>query len=208
MKLQRKMIWLSGSISIVAFVTAYFLNQIGENFWCNIFIGLFSSGVLILVSSIAAYYYERNKEIFALYEGCYDFMGSLINLVRIDNRFGINELRDILAHSVDLYTRDVYYHVCELRRVNKYAKIRKLVDGIWENVRHVYLLLLDDKEKVDDFILENITKDEFQRYSWHIANEESQRYAKKLYEELGRLACHMDYYNKKHQKEAGEDNAQ
>lgn len=205
MKLQKNMIWLSGIVSVLALFAAIILNSVGESFWCNICIGLFSSGVLIFVSSIAAYYSERNKEVFLFYEGCYTFLDSLVKYVRINNRIDIYELQETLDHSTEVYHINVYYHMCEIKRINKYAKIRKLSDAVWEKIRHIYLCMLDDKDMLTDFILGDVMQDEIQEYSWKIAGDEVLQYVKELHAELDKLACHMDYYNKKHQKEVPDD---
>lgn len=94
LNLQRRIAVLSGILSLLSLVVSIILSFFGFSFASNLFLGLFSSGILICGTAIVTYFYERNRAVLSLYNGCYDFMEALNKNLRVDNRIGIYELKD------------------------------------------------------------------------------------------------------------------
>lgn len=208
MRLQKTIsVWagIVAGISLGISISLYLLNF---EYISNIFVGLFSSGILVCITSVVSYFHERNKVIFALYEGCLSFMETLNGGLRIDNRMGIYELRDNLSQIMASYKKDIYYYVCELMRVNKYSDLHQIVAELWEAARHIYLFVVDDNEQVMKCLLGDITPDEIKNYPWKYVSSKSVTYLKDLQKARDKLAYHMNYYNVRKGKkgtEVGED---
>lgn len=62
MKIYRYSFWITGAFAVFSFFIAKYLYTISsEQFYCNIFLGLFSSAALVAISSAIAYHLEKEK---------------------------------------------------------------------------------------------------------------------------------------------------
>lgn len=195
MRLQKRIAVLSGIIATCSLLLAIIIRNMQLQFLCNILIGLFSSGILIFVTSLLSFFQERNATVYSLYHGCFAFQQSLIKDLRIDNRLSIYELRDVFAEAINKYQVEVYYYVCQLNEINHHTKLYRIVMDLWENIRHIYLFVTDDNELLGKYILGDITYEEFQSYSWKHTGEESLSYIDALNQSLKDLAFYMNYFN-------------
>ncbi len=200
MRLQKKILIWSGTIATVALVLSFLLYRIQFEYMSNICIGLFSSGILICVTSTVSYFYERNVMILSLYRGCFKFIDSLNSNLRIDNRIGIYELSDNFSKIIRIYQEDVYYYICELSKTNKRSKVYKITSKLRENISHIYLFVVDDKDAVMKCILQEIDIKDFEYYSWKCLSDESLDYLEKLQKDLDELAYQMNYFNRRKAK--------
>ena len=166
MNLQRRIATLSGILSLLSLVVAIILNFFEFSFASNLSLGLFSSGILICGTAIVTYFYERNRAVLSLYNGCHDFMEALNKNLRVDNRIGIYELKDNLEEMQKVYKKEVYFYICQLLSMNKHFKLTKIIKEIWESVRKVYLLVVEDNSKVCQFLIGDISEDEIRSYTF------------------------------------------
>lgn len=130
MNLQRRIAVLSGILSLLSLVVSIILSFFGFSFASNLFLGLFSSGILICGTAIVTYFYERNRVVLSLYNGCYDFMEALNKNLRVDNRIGIYELKDNLQEMQKVYKKEVYFYICQLLSMNEDGRRYRLVSMI------------------------------------------------------------------------------
>ncbi len=211
MKLNKRMAQWSGAIASIAFIISLFTNFCCDsecsNYATNVLIGLFSSGILVCVTSVISYFHDRNKLLYLLYEGCSSFKKMLQKNLRADNRIDIYTAKENLSIMMDSYRKDIYYHVCELANMRKGSKLNKMVMDIWEQARHIYLLVVDDDEKIDSFLLGEISKEDIQSYKFCYVGDEAVEYMKKLNTAQDTLAYHMNYYNVRKNKEQENQNA-
>lgn len=92
MKIQKYNIILSISICIISLIVALILSEFSYSFWSNIFIGIFSSGILTLLLSIAAYRIERKNALEAFYS----------SVLEVVNNFNIYEYKDDLEKTMNI----------------------------------------------------------------------------------------------------------
>ncbi len=197
MKLQKNISIIAGSISVIALSISIIFNCCcDDEYVSNLFMGVFSSAILVCATSLVTYFYERNKTIYMLYEGCTTFKQTFTKVIRTGNRIDFNLLKDIFSIVIESYKKDIYYQVCALNdSMIKNTKLNKLVLNIWEQSRHLYLLVVDDNEKLHSYLLNNISLEELQKYEFHFVSSESVEYMKKLNDAQEELAYYMNYYN-------------
>ena len=188
MNLQRRIAALSGILSLLSLVVAIILNFFEFSFASNLSLGLFSSGILICGTAIVTYFYERNRAVLSLYNGCHDFMEALNKNLRVDNRIGIYELKDNLEEMQKVYKKEVYFYICQLLSMNKHFKLTKIIKEIWESVSKVYLLVVEDNS-----------------YTFKYTSGDSIKQIKCLQEALDKLSYHMNYYNIRKGKNSKEE---
>ena len=208
MKLQKNVAICSGVVSLVALYLSYVFNSRNSVYISGIFVGLFSSGILICAVSIITYFNEREKALYSLYCGCYDFMNSLNSNLRPNKQVPAEDIRKSFESMMNVYDKNVYYYMCQLNILTKNSKLRQITMDIWEAVRHIYLFVADDRSKLTEFYLGDITKEELENRGWKYTSEESLAYIKALQDALDKLAFHMNYYNiRKEQKGTVSSNA-
>ena len=210
MKLNKILAICSGIISFAALLLSLYTNFcIEAQYATSVLVGLFSSGILICVTSIITYRMERNKAIYNLYRGCYAFMKSFDKNLKHDNLIGLYELKENYDGIISSYNNDIYFHVCVLAIMPKQTKLYKLIMEIWENARHIYLFVQEDNSAVQSYLLGNTSQEELRSTTWKHTGSESVAYVKKLGESLEALAYYMNYYNlRKNAKSEGDaDNA-
>lgn len=195
MNLQRKIAVLSGILSFLSLTVAIILNFFDFQFASNLSLGLFSSGILICGTAIVTYFYERNRAVLSLYNGCHDFMEALNKNLRADNRIGIYDLKDNLDEMQKVYKKEVYFYICQLLLMNKHFKLTKIIKEVWESVRKVYLFVVEDNSRVFQFLIGDISEDEMKNYTFKYTGNDSIKQIKCLREALDKLAYHMNYYN-------------
>ena len=210
MKINKILAICSGIISFEALLLSLYTNFcIEAQYATSVLVGLFSSGILICVTSIITYRMERNKAIYKLYRGCYAFMKSFDKNLKHNNLIDLYELKDNFDIILSTYNNDIYYHYCELTIVPKNSKLYTLIFEIWENARHIYLFVQEDNSAIQSYLLGNTSQEELQSTTWKHTGSESVAYVKKLGESLEALAYYMNYYNlRKNAKSEGDsDNA-
>ena len=201
MKLQKRISIWSGAISLVSLILSAVFYCYDFSYLCNVFVGLFSSGILICVTAIVTYFSERNKAVFSLYSGCYQFMKQLNSNLTPDSTIAIEDIKNNFSAMMDSYSVDIYYYVCELSGLWKGSKLHKIIMAIWEAARKIYLLVLDDNSQVMEFYLGDISKQDLLGYKFKYVNNESIGYVKDLQSALDDLRYHMNYYNSRKKKQ-------
>lgn len=200
MKLQKDISIFSGCISILALGMSYVFWCRNSEYLCNLCIGLFSSGILACSIAAITYFGERNRAILALYRGCYRFIEQINLNLRPDNRIGIETVRENFARMKESYNVDVYCFVNELSIMCKHSKLRKIIMDIWESARNVYLIILDDDDKIMQFYMGEISENDISNYKFKYLDSESVSWVKKLQKSLDELRYYMNYYNSRKEK--------
>lgn len=205
MKLQKQISLGSGTIAIGSLGLSIVCNYYGCSFLCNIFVGLFSSGILVFATALFAYFSERNKTILSLYRGCHRFMEQLNLNLTPDGEVPVKDIKNNLSAMQNSYSVDIYYYVCELSNLRKRSKLYRIIMAIWEASRNIYLLILDDSSQIMNFYLGDISQQDLSNYKFKYVGDESIKHIADLQKALDDLRYHMNYYNSK--KEQQEEQA-
>lgn len=205
MNLQKRISICSGFISLISLSLAAIFYHYELNFLCSVFVGLFSSGILICITSIITYFSERNKAVLSLYNGCYRFMKQLNSNLAPGYRVPIEIAKNNLSAMMDSYSVDIYCYVCELSGLCKASELHKIITRIWDAARKIYLKILEDHDKFMEFYLGDISKSDLQNYKLKYTDDESIKCAVALRIAMDDLMYHMNYYNSK--KEQQEEQA-
>lgn len=209
MRLQRDISLFSGSISIIALVLSYIFWFRNSDYFYNLCMGLFSSGILVCAVATVTYFNERNKAVLSLYRGCFRFMKQLNLNLRPNNQIELETVRENFARIEESYNIDIYYFVNELSILCKHSTLRRIVMDIWESARNIYLIVMNDNNKIMQFYVGDISLDDIANYRFQYVGPESVSYIKKLQKSLDELRVHMNYYNARKEKQnaGGENNA-
>lgn len=193
MNLQKRISWYSGIAAFVSLILAILLHWTNREFLANIFIGLFSSGVLICLTAVLTYLDNRRSELQALYIGCSSFQKALTRNLRDNNRIDIYTLKDNLEIIMESYKSQIYCHLCELSAIEKGTDLDKIIEEFYEAVRHIYLFVCEDRETIVSFLLGNISSEELQSYEFKHVGAESVAYLQKLNGATDRLAVFLNF---------------
>lgn len=207
MKLQKRISIWSGAISLVSLILSAVFYYYDLSYPCNVFVGLFSSGILICVTAIVTYFSERNKTVLSLYNGCYRFMKQLNSNLRPDSRVALEDVKNNLSAMMDSYSVDIYYYVCELSGLWKKSKLHKIIMAIWEASRNIYMLISEDNDQVMKFYLGDISEQELSNYKFKYVSDKSIKYVTDLQKAVDDLRYHMNYYNCRKEQQEGSHHA-
>ncbi|MCM1161885.1 MAG: hypothetical protein NC412_11745 [Roseburia sp.] len=108
MSIYKKSFIITASFSVVSIVIAIILNYgVGEEFWCNVCLGIFGSSLLTAVTSIVGYFVERRS----VTEGFYvETLKLLRQLNKYQYDFTLDDKIDffLLLSDYDITTWDMY----------------------------------------------------------------------------------------------------
>jgi hypothetical protein len=90
-----------------------------------LFIGLFSSGILICAVAIITYFSERNKAIYQLYCACLDFSQALSFGKVITSRDEFLALKSEVNQATSIYNKDMQFLLDDLSALRKNQKLLK-----------------------------------------------------------------------------------
>lgn len=195
MKLQKMVAIWSGFIAVLSLVLSYCFNA-SSQFVSGIFVGLFSSGILICITSIVTFFSEREKELIELYEGSFEFMKSMLKNIRIDNKIDIHQLNDNFDYIIDIYHNKVFFHVNQLEILNHKSDAYLISAKIWWASASLYNMICEDRDKVSEFILGDISIDEMQAYKWKSYGKEAVEKVNELRTARAELANYLHYNSK------------
>lgn len=201
MKLQKRISWWSGVVALLSLILAFILHWFGQEFIANIFIGLFSSGILICISAILTYLDYRKSELRALYIGYSSFQNTLSKNLRSNNQIDSIVLKENLESIMESYKTQIYCHVCELLAIRKNTKLYCIVNDFFEAIRHIYLLVCEDREMIVSFLLQNISLEEMNAYEFKHVGSEAVAYIQQLNAATQKLAVYLNYDSTDEKKE-------
>lgn len=205
MKLQKRISWWSGIVAMISLILAFILHWFKQEFIANIFIGLFSSGILICISAILTYFDYRKYELRALFIGCSSFQNTLTKNLRDDNQIDIIVLKENLEAIIESYKTQIYCHVQELFAIRKNSKLYNIVSDFFEAVRHIYLFAREDRAMIVNFLLHNIDREALNSYKYKHVGDEAVEYLQKLNVATEKLADYLKYNSVDEGKEANND---
>jgi hypothetical protein len=114
----------------------------------SLFIGLFSSGILICAVAIITYFSERNKAIYQLYCACLDFSQALSFGKIITSRDEFVALKSEVNQAASIYNKDMQFLLDDLSALRKKSEIAKTIDVIRETSPDIYNAILELEEKI------------------------------------------------------------
>lgn len=195
MKLQKMVAISSGIIAVLSLVLAYCLDRLSSQFFSGIFVGLFSSGILICITSIVTFFSEREKELTDLYEGSFEFVKSMLKNVRKGNQVELHQFKENLELMIHTYDEKIFFHVDRLEILNHRSDAYRITAKIWWAAASLYGEINEDREVASKFILGDISDDEIKSYQWKSYGDESIKKVKELLsvrEELGNYLKYRD----------------
>ncbi len=187
MKLQKQVAIISAVVSglslIVSFVFSLFDLKILA-YLSNIFIGLFSSGILICTVAIITYLSERNKTLYQLYCACLDLSQVLPFGSFITSQNDFLALRPDVVQAISIYNKDMQFLLDDLSVLRKNSDISKTIEIIQMTSFEIYDVILEMNDNISS-VLSNqakytdICKNKL-KISSHEVMEASDKYAKSV----------------------------
>lgn len=145
MRIQKYNLIISGLVSLIAIITAAILDQLSIEFWANVFIGIFSSGTLVLILSLASYRIERRKVLEMLYISINDIIKNFNKYEKSDdpektmdtvlelNKYDYSNFNIVLGDVAFIFNHKRKYNYIHENICKKIYLIR---DSIKEKSRH------------------------------------------------------------------------
>lgn len=195
MKLQKMVAIWSGFIAVLSFILSYCFNA-SSQFISGIFVGLFSSGILICITSIVTYFSEREKELTDLYEGSFEFVNSMLKNTRKGNSIEVHQFKDNLDYMMHTYDEKIFFRVDRLEILNHKSDAYRIVAKIWWAAASLYGAISEDREIASKFILGDISDDEIKSIQWKSYGDESIKKAKELLEAREELGNYLHYHER------------
>lgn len=187
MKLQKQVTIISAVVSglslIVSFTFSLFDLKV-LTYLSNIFIGLFSSGILICAVAIITYLSERNKMLYQFYCACLDFSQVLPFGKVITSQDDFLALRSDVAQAISIYNRDIQFILDDLSALRKKSDISKTIDIIQMTLLEIYNAILEMNDSISS-VMCNQAKftdicEKKLKISSHEVMEASDKYAKSM----------------------------
>lgn len=187
MKLQKNVAIISGMVSgmslIVSFVFTLFEQKMLD-YLSNIFIGLFSSGILICAVAIITYISERNKILYQLYCVCLDFSQVLPFGKRIESQNDFLALRPEVVQAMSIYNKEMQFMLDDLSVLRKKSEISQTIHQIQLTSLEIYGAILELNDEISSVIcnqqkFSDVTKKNL-RISSNTVMEASDQYAKSV----------------------------
>ena len=187
MKLQKNVAIISGMVSgmslIVSFVFTLFEQKMLD-YLSNIFIGLFSSGILICAVAIITYISERNKILYQLYCVCLDFSQVLPFGKRIESQSDFLALRPEVVQAMSIYNKEMQFMLDDLSVLRKKSEISQTIHQIQLTSLEIYGAILELNDEISSVIcnqqkFSDVTKKNL-RISSNTVMEASDQYAKSV----------------------------
>ena len=187
MKLQKNVAIISGMVSgmslIVSFVFTLFEQKMLD-YLSNIFIGLFSSGILICAVAIITYISERNKILYQLYCVCLDFSQVLPFGKRIESQSDFLALRPEVVQAMSIYNKEMQFMFDDLSVLRKKSEISQTIHQIQLTSLEIYGAILELNDEISSVIcnqqkFSDVTKKNL-RISSNTVMEASDQYAKSV----------------------------
>lgn len=151
MKLQKQVAIISATVSGISLIFSFVLNIFDLKiltYLSNIFIGLFSSGILICVVAIITYLSERNKMLYQLYCACLDFSQVLPFGKLITTQDDFLALRPDVVQAISIYNKNIQFLLDELSALRKKSEIKKTIDTIRMTLLEIYNAVLEVNDNI------------------------------------------------------------
>lgn len=145
MKLQKNVAIISGIVSVLSLIVSFIFTLFEQkllDYLSNIFIGLFSSGILICAVAIITYLSERNKMLYQLYCVCLDFSQVLPFGKRIESQNDFLALRPEVVQAMSIYNKEMQFMLDDLSVLSKKSEISQTIHQIQLTSLEIYGAIL------------------------------------------------------------------
>lgn len=187
MKLQKQVAIISAVVSGLSLIASFAFSLFDLKilaYLSNIFIGLFSSGILICAVAIITYLSERNKTLYQLYCACLDFSQVLPFGKFIASQDDFLALRSDVVQAISIYNKDMQFMLDDLSVLRKKSDISKTIDIIQMTSLEIYNAILQINDDISSIMCNqakftDICKKKM-KISSHEVMEASEKYAKSV----------------------------
>ena len=181
MTLQRKIAEVSGALSIFSLVLSWIGYRCECNFFSNVFMGLFSSGILICGVAAVTFFSECRTRLYRLYCECIDFSQMAPFGYRASSEQDLPIIHDKISQALSLYNKGIQENLIELQSLPKFTKAHKIVAEIDDPSFTLKNALLEINEKITPCILQQSRFDSIVNYKFSINSKDmddiSERFA-------------------------------
>ena len=188
----------SAIISILILILSCILTPcFHEGLMQNIFIGVISSALLLLVTSIISYKIEKRKLLYTIYKNIYTFI-DLYGVENLLSKNSVNALdyRKELQNTMRWFIENIYMNITEVDFFIKKGKTPGIVFNIRKTLKVFYDSINADINILDQFGLGNISEDTIKKHNFFASKKESLSELQKLSENLDKLREKMKFYSK------------
>ena len=187
MKLQKNVAIISGIVSVLSLIVSFIFTLFEQkllDYLSNIFIGLFSSGILICAVAIITYLSERNKILYQLYCVCLDFSQVLPFGERIISQSDFLALRPDVVQAISIYNKEMQFMLDDLSALRKKSKISQTINQIQMTSLEIYNAILEMNDEISSVVCNqqkftDVTKKKL-KISSNEVMEASDKYAKSV----------------------------
>lgn len=154
MTLQKKIAEVSGAFSIISLILSWIEYRCECDFFSNVFMGLFSSGILICGVAAVTFFSEYRTRLYQLYCECIDFSQMAPFGYRVSSERDLPVIHDKINQALSLYNKGIQENLIELQSLPKFTKARKIVAEIDDTSFALKNALLEINEKITPCILQ------------------------------------------------------
>lgn len=194
-KLQKGISIVSGVFSILSIILSWLLNKYGCVFASNVFIGLFSSGILVCGVAVIAFLSEYKNRLYQLYCDCMDFSQTAPFGYSISSDKELSTIKSKINQAFSLYNKGIQIHINELSSVPKYTKIYKIISSIDHSTRILENAMIEFNEKLTICVLQECEFEEFLNNEMKINNIETTKAAEEFANAINDLVKYLKHRN-------------
>lgn len=174
-------------------LTPYFQDGIMQ----NIFIGVISSTLLLLVTSTISYKIEKRRILYIIYKNIYTFIDLYgVENLTLKNFINALDYRKELRNTMRWFVENIYMNITEVDFFFKKGKTAKIVSHLQETLKVFYDSINTDINMLDQFVLGNISEDIIKSHKFFATKKESLNELQKLSDNLDKLREKMNFYSK------------
>ena len=174
-------------------LTPYFQDGIMQ----NIFIGVISSTLLLLVTSTISYKIEKRRILYIIYKNIYTFIDLYgVENLTLKNFINALDYRKELRNTMRWFVENIYKNITEVDFFFKKGKTAKIVSHLQETLKVFYDSINTDINMLDQFVLGNISEDIIKSHKFFATKKESLNELQKLSDNLDKLREKMNFYSK------------
>lgn len=155
MKLQKNVAIISGIVSVLSLAISFIFTMIGKevlDYLSNIFIGLFSSGVLMCAVAIITYFSERNKMLYHLYCVCLDFSQVFPFGKYVTSQDDFLALRPEAVQAISIYNKEMQFSLDELSALRRKSGIACIISAIKTSSLEIYNAILELNDEISSIM--------------------------------------------------------
>jgi hypothetical protein len=139
----------------------------------NIFIGVISSTLLLLVTSTISYKIEKRRILYIIYKNIYTFIDLYgVENLTLKNFINALDYRKELRNTMRWFVENIYMNITEVDFFFKKGKTAKIVSHLQETLKVFYDSINTDINMLDQFVLGNISEDIIKSHKFFATKKE------------------------------------